>query len=142
MIAVRSYVLTDKLPLSQIYLTCRQITFHWIPKETFQLADFEKDTEGESIVVATEDSRPIGFVSIWMQDNFIHHLFVEPQHQGNGHGVLLLNEALKIMGRPARLKCVVKNDKACRFYEKLGWKVESTTPHGPMGPFHTYLLSE
>lgn len=140
MIEIRPFDTDDKYPLSQIYLKCRQNTFDWMPTETFQLADFEKDTEGEAILVATQNSQQIGFISIWTQDHFIHHLFVDPNHQGKGVGKLLLIEALKKIRRPARLKCLVKNAKACRFYEMNGWAIESTTADDPLGPYHTYVL--
>lgn len=141
MIEVRPFTSSDNPKLSKIYLECRLVTFHWLPREQFQLADFEKDTEGESILVLTNNLVPIGFIAIWMPDHFIHHLFIDPNHQGKGHGKVLLSEGLKIIGKPARLKCVVQNSRACKFYERNGWRIESTTPDGPMGSYHTYTLN-
>ena len=86
------------------------------------------------------DTKPVGFISIWMADHFIHHLFIDPNHQGQRLGEALLEEGLKIIGRPARLKCVVRNARACKFYEKHGWTIESTSQEGPMGPYRTYIL--
>ena len=140
MFEVRSFKKNDSQALANIYLKCRLDTFHWVPKEEFKLDDFEKDTEGEKILVLTSDSIPVGFIAIWIQDHFIHHLFVDPSYQGKGCGLALLTEGLKIVGRPARLKCVVRNSRACKFYEKYGWKIESTTQDGPMGSYHTYTL--
>lgn len=137
---VRPYCSGDADSLSQIYLKCRLEAFHWMPPETFELTDFQRDTQGEVIFVAVENSLQVGFISVWMQDNFIHHLFVDSAHHGKGIGRLLLAEALKNMGRPARLKCVVRNSKACKFYEANGWQVESTTSEGPIGPYHTYFF--
>lgn len=140
MIEIRPYRHSDRPALSNIYLKCRLDTFSWVPKEVFDLSDFEKETEGEKILVTTVNSQPAGFISIWMQDHFIHHLFIDSDHQNKGLGKALLAEGLKIMGRPARLKCVIQNAKACRFYEKLGWKIENTIQEGPMGPYHNYVL--
>ena len=141
MIDIRPFEVGDKAALSQIYFKCRLDTFHWVPREEFRIEDFEKDTDGEVILVAIHDSTPIGFASVWKQDNFLHHLYVDPEHQNRGVGKRLLNEALNRIGRPARLKCVVKNSKACQFYEMNNWNIESTTHEGPMGSYHTYMLT-
>lgn len=140
MIDIRPFSIADEQSLSCIYLSCRLETFYWLPQQNLKLTDFNKDTEGERILVIEADSKLVGFISIWMQDNFIHHLFIESLHQGKGFGKLLLAEALKIIGRPARLKCVVQNSRACQFYEKQGWIIESTTPDDPISPYHTYRI--
>jgi GNAT superfamily N-acetyltransferase len=116
---IRAFQAGDKLSLSEIYLNCRQITFSWVPKEEFQEADFDRDTKGEVILVATLNSMPVGFISIWMRDNFIYHLFIDPDHQGKGYGRRLLIAGLKNLGRPSRLKCVVRNSKACKFLNRM-----------------------
>ena len=128
--------------LAQIYTNERRRAFHWQPHERFQNSDLIKDTEGEVVFVATEQERPIGFVSLWTADNFIHHLYVDFKYQNRRVGQALLQHAVQILSRPARLKCVVQNLNACRFYEKNGWQIESTTHDGPEGPYHTYRLDE
>ena len=140
MIEVRPIKDSDRSALSNIYLRCRINTFPWMSKEGFKFSDFEDDTKDEKILVSTMDPKPVGFISIWMADHFIHHLFIDPNHQGQRLGEALLAEGLKIMGRPARLKCVVRNARACKFYEKHGWTIESTSQEGPMGPYRTYIL--
>jgi ribosomal protein S18 acetylase RimI-like enzyme len=139
MIEIRSFKDGDVLALSNIYLNSRIATFHWIPKDLFKLDDFVKDTEGERVFVAELAGEVAGFISLWMADNFVHHLFVRTDFFGRGIGERLLTEGLKAISRPARLKCVVRNAKACAFYEKRGWKIESTASDGPMGPYHTYV---
>lgn len=131
----------DECTLSRIYLVCRSETFYWISKNSFSLHDFKRDTEGETVVVAVEDETIVGFASIWAKDNFLHHLFVDSVFQGRGIGKRLLDHCLGgLLKRPARLKCVIRNERACRFYERQGWKIESTTKDDPMGPYHTYVL--
>jgi GNAT superfamily N-acetyltransferase len=138
---IRSATDNDESASSRIYLACRIETFHWIQKNEFALQDFKRDTEGEVIFVAVEDETIVGFASIWAKDNFLHHLFVDSKYQGQGVGKGLLAHCLgTILKRPARLKCVIRNERACRFYERQGWKIESTTADGPMGPYHTYVL--
>lgn len=140
MLVIRNFAEEDRAKLASIYLECRAQTFHWMLQNSFRLEDFTVDTDGETILVAENASGIIGFISIWLPDHFIHHLFVHAQHRKLGTGDRLLGEALALIGRPARLKCVVRNAQACKFYEKRGWAVESTAENGPMGPYHSYRL--
>jgi len=138
---IREMKPADKRSLQKNYLECRKKTFDWLDPASFGLADFDKDTEGEWLLVAEDDSRVVGFSPVWVEDNFLHHLFVNPAFQSQGIGKTLLKACLdQKLKRPARLKCVVRNRMACNFYEKTGWVVESTSATGPMGPYHNYLL--
>ncbi|MCB0327457.1 MAG: GNAT family N-acetyltransferase [Bdellovibrionales bacterium] len=140
-IRLREMIPGDIGQLEKLYLQCRKETFHWIPSETFALEDFRKDTEGEWTLVAEIEGKIIGFASVWVQDHFLHHLYIDSQLHSLGVGQALLKRCLTSkLQKPARLKCVVKNTKACKFYEKQGWEIESTSLKGPMGPFHVYVL--
>jgi len=136
---IRQFRKEDESELAAIYLKCRVRTFNWLPESIFRLDNFAEHTEGEVILVAIQGNEIAGFISLWVADNFIHHLYLREKFQGNGLGDLLLKEGLKGIGRPARLKCVVRNAKACAFYERRGWKVESTSEDN-FGPYHTYVL--
>ena len=131
----------DREALADLYLSVRQKTFYWIAPENLHHEDFAKDTAGEHILVAVQQKIPIGFISLWMADNFIHHLFIAPSTQSHGVGTKLLCTGLNLIGRPARLKCLAQNTKACSFYENLGWRIESTTDDPTTGPYHTYVLN-
>jgi ribosomal protein S18 acetylase RimI-like enzyme len=132
---IRPFKDSDKNALSKIYLETRQQTFPWM--QTFQQDDFTKDTEGELILVAEKDSTPVGFISIWMQDNFIHNLFIDSKYQNLGIGKKLLTYGLSQTGRPSRLKCVIQNKNAVRFYQSNGWKIESQGDD-VMGPYYLF----
>lgn len=142
MVKVRDYQASDQSELARIYLECRQATFHWIAKGVYQHDDFSKDIEGEKLRVAHIGSVVVGFVSVWEPEPFIHHLYIDPSHQDNGVGELLMKDALSWMGRPARLKCVVRNLRACAFYEKHGWKIESSADDSITGPYYNYIYQE
>lgn len=107
-------------------------------KSLFNLNDFDRDTDGECIWVATVNNFPVGFISVWLADNFIHNLFVHPSNVGQGIGSALLSESLKKIGRPASLKCLLKNMSARDFYLSQGWKIVS---HGE-GPDGEYQLMQ
>lgn len=141
MITVREMIPGDLPRLEQIYLESRISAFYWIDPTSFNLSDFSKDTEGEWVLVAECEGKPVGFSAIWVKDNFLHHLFIDPNFQRQGIGRRLLDACFAgKLQKPARLKAVVQNARACAFYETLGWEIESTTPDGPMGPYHTYVF--
>ena len=60
--------------LRNLFLRTRLTTFSWVDTSQFTLSDFEQETEGEYILVALDDELLVGFVSIWVADNFVHHL--------------------------------------------------------------------
>lgn len=125
-IEIKKFKNDYQMDLAELYLSSRRDTFNWMPKDHFKLADFIKDTEGENIFVALSGDKVVGFVSLWMSDNFIHHLYVDSNYHGQGIGKKILDFALKQISRPAGLKCVVKNEKAVGFYQSHGWTIRET----------------
>ncbi|MFD1901541.1 GNAT family N-acetyltransferase [Enterococcus termitis] len=123
MIVVREMTKQDVPKLRKIYLETRIKTFEWIDPKNFELADFDKDTEEEIILVAESNGSPVGFISLYAPDSFIHCLFVDWAWKGTGVGHLLLEEAKGYLPLPLKLKCVSKNTSALAFYKKEGWKL-------------------
>lgn len=130
LIIIREASKIDYPQLRQIYLESRRKSFHWANTEEMNLDDFDRDTTEEYILLAEENSRILGFASLYLPENFIHNLFVHPDFSGKGVGTQLVNHAIEKMGKPVRLKCVSENHKALGFYEKSGWKkvVEEGNP--------------
>jgi ribosomal protein S18 acetylase RimI-like enzyme len=117
-------VLPEDLPaLRRIFLESRRATFTWINQSKLALEDFDKASAGETVLVALSGGRPVGLVSWWPPENFVHSLFIAPGHERRGIGGRLLREALSRMGRPARLKVDVPNEQAIAFYAAQGWKI-------------------
>lgn len=115
---------TDHDILRTLFLKERQATFYWLDPATFQLNDFDRNTKGEVILVARIGGIPVGFISIWMRDRFIHHLYVDQQYHGKGIGTALLKAALDKTSLPITLKCLENNTKATIFYEKKGFTIK------------------
>ena len=111
--------------LSEIYLESRRRHFTWLDQSKFRLADFSFDTEDEKIWVACEEEKPMGFISIWLPENFIHHLYVHPDHTNKGIGGALLQHCVEQVNQPMRLKCMKQNVEAMAFYKRKGWVIES-----------------
>jgi GNAT superfamily N-acetyltransferase len=128
----------DIIPLRELFLKVRQNAFSWTDTDSFKLLDFDKETEGEYILVAISDNQLVGFISVWLADNFIHHLFIDEKHQRKGTGTKLLKAAIEKIGFPARLKCLENNTSAVDFYQKKGFaaKGKGQSAEG------TYILFE
>jgi len=110
--------------LSNIYLESRALAFTWLDPSSFSVLDFEKDTQGELILMAVSNEKIVGFISVWEPDNFIHHLYVSPEWHNQGAGSQLL-EAVKSRGGNLSLKCMAANKAALAFYEYKGFVIAS-----------------
>lgn len=128
----------DLKHLRELFLNERQRTFIEQDISEFKLEDFEKQTQGEYILTAHINYIPVGFISIWMPNNFIHHLYVDTQYQGKNIGTELLKAAIQKTAFPITLKCLVNNTKAVEFYIKKGF-AEKSRGHSSNG---TYILFE
>jgi len=127
------------LPLLRtIFLKERQRTFTEQNTSEFKLEDFDKQTQGEYILSALIDDIPVGFISIWMPNNFIHHLYVDNAYQGKNIGTQLLKATIQKTAFPITLKCLVSNTKAIDFYLRKGF-VEKSRGQSGNG---TYILFE
>ena len=122
MIQIREMTTQDKPSLRQLYLESRRETFYWDDPELMHIEDFDRDTEDEFIFVAESQQTIIGFISLYVPDNFIHCLFVDSSFKGQGAGHLLLEKAKQQLQRPLKLKCLSRNKPALAFYEKEGWE--------------------
>ncbi|MGF6191562.1 N-acetyltransferase family protein [Serratia sp. 2723] len=116
----------DRPFLRSLYLAARQAAFTWQDRQNYRLEDFDRSTLGEEIWVAEQDGKLLGFVSIYRAEDFIHHLYVDPQLPPQGVGSALLHATEQTFSSTGSLKCLVKNDRALAFYHKHGWQIIST----------------
>ncbi len=125
--------------LRALFLAGRQNTFSWLDTTQYTLLDFDRETQGEWILVALFHEKIIGFISVWLPDNFIHHLFVDAAYQHQHAGTALLNAAVQNMHFPVRLKCLKQNTAAVHFYRKKGF-VEMETGIAAEGEYIVFAL--
>lgn len=112
----------DDLPaLRELYLKVRQATFTWLDTSHYQLSAFDTDTAKEFTLVAHIGDVVVGFVSAYLPDNFIHHLYVDNRFQKQGVGTELLTAILGKLKPPIGLKCLESNENAVNFYERNGF---------------------
>ena len=70
--------------------------------------------------------------AVWTADNFLHHLFVDPDWQGKHIGSALLAQVERTFTASGTLKCLMENKNALRFYQRHGWTIEAqgASPEG------------
>ncbi len=133
MLKIRSCKNEDFDSLREIYFMSRKINFTWLDTSDLKQEDFERDTKDESMLVAARQDQILGFISLWVPDRFVHHLYVHPDFTGQQVGKNLLKAAIEQWGTPMTLKCMRENTKALNFYVSQGWqaKDEGISPNGP-----------
>jgi ribosomal protein S18 acetylase RimI-like enzyme len=112
---------SDVVALRELFLRVRKDTFTWAEPTSFDILDFDKETKGEYILIALWQNRLIGFISVWMEDNFIHHLYVDREYQRQGIGTALLEAIFRKINCPVRLKCLEQNVPALDYYHRRGF---------------------
>lgn len=111
----------DLPALRELYLKVRKATFTWLDTSHYQLASFDTDTRGEQVLVAYVEDKVAGFISAYLPDNFIHHLYIDNEYHNLGIGATLLKAMIEKLGRPVRLKCLKENKAGVAFYERNGF---------------------
>jgi ribosomal protein S18 acetylase RimI-like enzyme len=124
----------DLPALRELFLKVRQDTFTWAEPGSFDSLDFDKETEGEYILVALLKDRLIGFISVWKEDSFIHHLYVDREYKRQGIGTNLLQAIMEKINFPVRLKCLEQNVSALDYYHKRGF-ISKGTGNSEAGAF-------
>ncbi len=122
----------DSPALRQIFLRARSLSWTWLPAAAWRLEDFDAATADEQLWVAECDGQPVGFAAVWTADNFLHHLFVDPDWQGKHIGSALLAQVERTFTASGTLKCLMENKNALRFYQRHGWTIEAqgASPEG------------
>ncbi len=120
MIDIRRVAPTELGHLARIYSAAR-IAAGCFAQPAADAPQFEALVTGEEISVAERDGDVVGFVSVWVAEKFIHHLYVLPAAQGKGVDSGLLRFCTQEYGHPLSLKCEVNNVRAQRFYRNKGW---------------------
>ena len=116
---LRSYAGTDAAACASIFERAWHAGHPYAPRR-IGLDEFRRETANRSIIVAqTDHGRVLSFAAVYMPDAFVHYLYVEPAHAGQGIGRALLGAALA--GGRATLKCQARNMGALQFYRREGW---------------------
>ena len=85
----------------------------------------EVEIQKDDVVLVAEDNGIIGFIAIWCRpDPLIDNLHVKPSKRSKGVGSTLMKSATQQLihkgHKTAHLWVVANNERAIRFYERLG----------------------
>lgn len=119
----REFVESDRPALRALLRDSRDATFVWDPPGHHRLEDFDRETVGETILVADRGGAVLGFASFSLDDHYLHHLYVHPDHLGEGLGGALLQRCQDLFAGDGLLKCLCANQYALGFYLSQGWEV-------------------
>ena len=122
---IRPWQESDRPFLRTLFLHSRRANWTWLNGSDWQLEDFDAVTLDETIWVAEEDGHRLGFAAVYVNDNFLHSLFVDPDAQGKGVGSALLKKVQAEFTSTGSLKCLTQNQRALAFYQHHGWHVEA-----------------
>ncbi|WP_050465944.1 GNAT family N-acetyltransferase [Herbaspirillum autotrophicum] len=121
MLTVGAAVPSDARAIQDIF-QANMASAEWL-LEKARVTDFAKSSEGEHVYVASlPDGTVAGFVSVYVEDSFVHHLHVHSGLRNKGVGRLLLRSLQNWLPAPWRLKCVRKNRGALDFYLRNDWR--------------------
>ncbi len=105
-----------------LYVRSGSAAFTWRPEDHFKAADFLRFAEEEKVWLAFLGEAPVGVLSLFRPENFIHCLYVDPDAQGLGVGRALVARVRREVGAPLTLKLDLPNRRAIAFYEATGWE--------------------
>ena len=117
-IDVRNYRPRDRRRCAEIFAAGWAHAFPHIPRAIDKNA-FLKETQGERLLVAEDHGAVLGFAGLYLPDDFLHHLYVDPHFHGRGVGHALVDGALDIVAGRLNLKCSLSNTNARAFYARL-----------------------
>lgn len=133
MLTIRPATAADAGALQTIY--AKSISeAEWLPESAKIRPVFADVSAGENVQVAvTASGAVVGLVSVCAAESFIHHLYVHPEARGGSVGKALLASLGAWLPQPWRLKCVLRNAGALRFYRRGGWHEVGAgeSEHGP-----------
>ncbi|WP_284620780.1 GNAT family N-acetyltransferase [Aquabacterium humicola] len=138
---VRHAELRDRESLEAIF--CQALAdAPWLSSNAKARPNFSEVSSGETVIVCcSPEDQVIGFVSVYVPESFVHHLYVARSQQGRGVGRALLYSLESWLSMPWRLKCLTQNERALAFYLSQGW-AEEHRALGPEGPFALLMRCE
>lgn len=124
---IREATLTDLDPVVRLHHHVRQASLSYLPTlHTIEegLVFFSGIFESCTVLVAERGGAVIGYCAY--RDGWIDHLYVHPEHQGQGIASIMLKRAMHA-NHKLRLWTFQRNARARSFYERYGFKLVRTT---------------
>jgi putative acetyltransferase len=127
-VILRRAVADDAQAIAIVHRTAMRVSLSFLPELHTAQEDLsffaERFLPANEVWVAEADGQVAGYIGF--DSDWINHLYVAPDVQGQGIGPALLAKALED-GRPRRLWTFQQNARARRFYEARGFKLIELT---------------
>jgi GNAT superfamily N-acetyltransferase len=121
--SLRRAVPFDGAVIAELHLAARRQAMPYLPELSSddEVRAWTRDTPlpKAEVWMAEVDGRPAGYMALI--EDILDHLYVEPGHQGQGVGNLLLARAKALRPAGLRLYAFQRNRRARDFYEARGF---------------------
>ena len=123
---IRPYVPKDLENTVQLWYRTWHQTFphleHPQPHNAWKVRFRDRLARRGEVWLAELENQIVGFVVVMKEEQELNQLFVDSVDQNRGIGSDLLNKAKEICPQGLTLQTLQQNTKACKFYEKHGFK--------------------
>jgi len=127
--SIRKATPEDAPALADIHVRARRESMPYLPDihspEDVLAWIREIAPQHEQVWVAEDGKRVVGF--FMLSDDFLYHLYVYPEHHGQGAGSLLFDRVKELAPDGFRLWVFQRNTQAREFYEHRGMQVIELT---------------
>jgi putative acetyltransferase len=127
-VILRRTVAEDARDIALVHRAAMRASLSFLPELHTAAEDLrffsERFLPANEVWVADADGETVGYIGF--DPDWIHHLYLLPEFQGQGIGPQLLALALAD-GRSRRLWTFQQNDRARRFYEARGFRLLQLT---------------
>lgn len=141
-IFVREAVASDRYACAGVFVESYRHAFLWEVPDEVSPQRYLDSIVGEQQWVALEGDKIIAVISMDWSENFVHSLYVLPDHHRRGAGSALIDKVLAVAHGPCELKCDRQNLAAIEFYRRTGWREvgEGISNTGPWLRFRKYRV--
>jgi GNAT superfamily N-acetyltransferase len=136
-LAIRPYRVDDREAAARLWLASWRSTGLAIAELATEAGNCERIgrelAAGWEAYLAWDDDRLVGFLALKPETGCLDQLFILPEAQGAGIGRALLEFAKARLPGGIWLRTAVDNRRACRFYERNGFRPTETVTHPTLG---------
>ena len=136
-VAIRPYRDEDREAVAKLWLDSWRSTGLSIARLATEAGNYDRIgrelAAGWQAHLAWDGDQLVGFLALKPATGCLDQLFVAPEAQGRGIGRLLLDLAKDTLPRGLWLRTAEDNHRACRFYERTGFRRSEQQTHPSLG---------